>query len=90
MIAINKELYMSEAEIIAFIKHTNNKIDLILPDTKDDIMAGMTDSTRIGKLIKIQNLALDRIAFVFSQKNIPLQVKLISPLLFITIICRHS
>ncbi len=90
MIAINKELYMSEAEIIAFIQHTNNKIDLILPDTKDDIMAGMTDSTRIGKLIKIQNLALDRIAFVFSQKNIPLQVKLISPLLFITIICRHS
>jgi len=90
LIAINKELYMSEAEIIAFIQHTNNKIDLILPDTKDDIMAGMTDSTRIGKLIKIQNLALDRIAFVFSQKNIPLQVKLISPLLFITIICRHS
>ncbi|GAB6459345.1 hypothetical protein bcgnr5371_13320 [Bacillus cereus] len=83
-------MYISEAEIIEFIQHTNNKIDLILPDTKDDIMAGMTDSTIIGKLIKVQNLALDRIAFVFSQKNIPLRVKLISPLLFMTIICRHS
>ncbi len=90
MIAINKELYMSEAEIIAFIQHTNNKIDLKLPDTKDDIMPGMTDSTIIGKLIKIQKRVLDRIAFVFSQKNIPLQVKLISPILFITITCRYS
>ena len=83
-------IYISEAEIIAFIQHTNNKIDLILPDTKDDIMAGITDSTIIDKLIKIQNFALDRIAFVFSQKNIPLQVRLISPILFITIMCRHS
>ncbi len=73
-----------------FIQHINNKIDLIFPDTKDDIMAGTTDNTIIGKLIKIQNLALDKIAFVFNQKNIPLQVRLISPILFITIMCRHS
>ncbi|BCD29578.1 hypothetical protein BC30102_2614 [Bacillus cereus] len=76
--------------MIAFIQHTNNKIDLIFPDTKDDIMAGTTDNTIIGKLIKIQNRVLDRSAFVFSQKNIPLQVRLISPILFITIMCRHS
>lgn len=76
--------------MIVFIQHTNNKIDLIFPDTYNDTIAGTTDSTIMGRLIKIQNLVLDKIAFVFSQKNIPLHVKLISPFLFITIICRNS
>ena len=74
----------------AFIQHINNKIDLIFPDTYNDTIAGTTDSTIIGKLIKIQNLILDKIAFVFSQKNIPLNVKLTSPFLLMTKICRHS
>lgn len=53
-----------------FIQHINNKIDLIFPDTKNDIMAGTTDNTIIGKLIKTQNLVLDKTAFVFSPKNL--------------------
>lgn len=53
-------------------------------------MAGITVNPIKGKLIKSQNLVLDRIAFVLSQKNIPLKVKLISPFLFIVIIWRHS
>ncbi|MDW9210628.1 hypothetical protein BTTOUR_17980 [Bacillus thuringiensis serovar toumanoffi] len=61
-----------------FIQHINNKIDLIFPDTKNDIMAGTTDNTIIGKLIKTQNLVLDKTAFVFSQKKLLLNVKLIS------------
>ncbi|EOP10806.1 hypothetical protein KQ3_01835 [Bacillus cereus B5-2] len=73
-----------------FIQHINNKIDLIFPDTKKDIMAGTTDNAITGKLIKTQNLILDKVAFVFSQKNIPLNVKLISPFLLITKMCRHS
>lgn len=73
-----------------FIQHINNKINLIFPDTKNDIMAGTTDNTIIGKLIKIQNLVLDKTAFVFNQKNILLNVKLISPFLLITKMCRHS
>ncbi len=52
----------------AFIQHINNKIDLIFPDTKNDIMAGTTDNTIIGKLIKTQNLVLGKTAFVFNQK----------------------
>lgn len=52
-----------------FIQHINNKIDLIFPDTKNDIMAGTTDNTIIGKLIKTQNLVLDKTAFVFSPKS---------------------
>lgn len=51
-----------------FIQHINNKIDLIFPDTKNEIMAGTTDNTIIGKLIKTQNLVLDKTAFVFNQK----------------------
>ena len=62
-----------------FIQHINNKIDLIFPDTKNDIMAGTTDNTIIGKLIKTQNLVLDKTAFVFSPKIFLLNVKLISP-----------
>ncbi|AOM11180.1 hypothetical protein BTI247_27910 [Bacillus thuringiensis Bt18247] len=62
-----------------FIQHIYNKIDLIFPDTKNEIMAGTTDNTIIGKLIKIQNLVLDKTAFVFNQKNLLLNVKLISP-----------
>jgi hypothetical protein len=58
--------------------------DLISPDTKNEIIAGITDNTIKGKLIKTQNLFLERIAFVLSQKYRPLNVKLISPLLFIT------
>lgn len=73
-----------------FIQHINNKIDLIFPDTKNDIIAGTTDNTIIGKLIKTQNLFLDKTAFVFSQKNLLLNVKLISPFLFITKMCIHS
>lgn len=73
-----------------FIQHINNKIDLIFPDAKKDIMAGTTDNAITGKLIKTQNLILDKVAFVFSQKNIPLNVKLISPFLLITKMCRHS
>lgn len=73
-----------------FIQHINNKIDLIFPDTKNDIKAGTTDNTIIGKLIKTQNLFLDKTAFVFSQKNLLLNVKLISPFLLITKMCRHS
>lgn len=73
-----------------FIQHINNKIDLIFPDTKKDITAGTIDNTITGKLIKTQNLILDKVAFVFSQKNIPLNVKLISPFLLITKMCRHS
>lgn len=73
-----------------FIQHINNKIDLIFPDTKNDIMAGTTDNTIIGKLIKTQNLFLDKTAFVFSQKNLLLNVKLISPFLLITKMCIHS
>ncbi len=53
----------------AFIQHINNKIDLIFPDTKNDIMAGTTDNTIIGKLIKTQNLVLGKTAFVFNQKK---------------------
>lgn len=73
-----------------FIQHINNKIDLIFPDTKNDIIAGTTDNIIIGKLIKTQNLVLDKTAFVFNQKNLLLNVKLISPFLFITKMCRHS
>lgn len=73
-----------------FIQHINNKIDLIFPDTKNDIMAGTTDNAIIGKLIKTQNLVLDKTAFVFNQKNLLLNVKLISPCLLITKMCRHS
>lgn len=73
-----------------FIQHINNKIDLIFPDTKNDIMAGTTDNTIIGKLIKTQNLVLDKTAFVFNQKNLLLNVKLISSCLLITKMCRHS
>lgn len=73
-----------------FIQHINNKIDLIFPDTKNDIMAGTTDNTIIGKLIKTQNLVLDKTAFVFSPKNLLLNVKLISPFLLITKMCNHS
>lgn len=73
-----------------FIQHINNKIDLIFPDTKNDIMAGTTDNTIIGKLIKTQNLVLDKTTFVFNQKNLLLNVKLISPFLLITKMCRHS
>ena len=62
-----------------FNQHINNMIDLIFPDTKNDITAGTTDNTTMGRLIKIQNLILDKIAFVFNQKNIPLNVKLTSP-----------
>ncbi len=47
----------------------SNIYDLIFPDTKNDIMAGTTDNTIIGKLIKTQNLVLDKTAFVFSQKK---------------------
>jgi hypothetical protein len=47
-------------------------------------MKGTVDKTIKGKLIKIQNLALERMAFVLIQKNIPLKVRLISPFLFIT------
>lgn len=56
----------------------SNIYDLIFPDTKNDIMAGTTDNTIIGKLIKTQNLVLDKTAFVFSQKKLLLNVKLIS------------
>ncbi len=73
-----------------FNQHINNMIDLIFPDTKNDITAGTTDNTTMGRLIKIQNLILDKIAFVFNQKNIPLNVKLTSPFLLMTKICRHS
>nr|WP_309243091.1 hypothetical protein [Bacillus cereus group sp. BfR-BA-01309] len=38
------------------MQHTNNKIDLIFPDTKDDIMAGTTDNTIIGKLLNYSPL----------------------------------
>lgn len=75
---------ISAEEITEFIQHTNNKIDWIFPDTQNDIMPGTTDNTRKGKLIKTKNLDLDKIAFVCSQKNIPLNVKLISPFLFMT------
>lgn len=57
---------------------------LLSPDTKNEVIAGITDNTIKGKLIKTKNLFLERIAFVLSQKYIPLKVKLISPLLFIT------
>ncbi|KOP83898.1 hypothetical protein AMS60_02475 [Bacillus sp. FJAT-21945] len=75
---------ISEPEITAFIQLTNNKIDLISSDKKNDAMAGTTDKTMRGKLIKTQNLGFDRIALVCSQKNIPLNVKLMSPFLFMT------
>lgn len=55
-----------------FIQHINNKINLIFPDTKKEITAVNTNNTIIGKLIKTQSLILDKVAFVFSQKNIPL------------------
>jgi hypothetical protein len=76
---------ISEAEINKFIQLTNKKMDLIYSDTKNDAMTGTTDKAMKGRLIKTQNLGLDRTAFVCSQKNIPLNVKLMSPLLFITI-----
>ncbi|WP_342668511.1 hypothetical protein [Cytobacillus solani] len=68
----------------AFIQLTNNKIYLRSQDRKNDAMAGTTDKTMRGKLIKTQNLGLDRIAFVCSQKKMPLNVKLISPFLIMT------
>jgi hypothetical protein len=84
-IAIKNELMISEAEIKEFIQLTNKKIDLISSDTKNDTMKGTTDNAMKGKLIKNQNLGLDRIAFVCNQKNIPVNVKLMSPFLLITI-----
>jgi hypothetical protein len=83
-IAIKNELMMSEPEITVLIQLTNNKIDLRSPVKKHDTMAGTTDNARRGKLIKTQNLGLDRIVFVWSQKNMPLNVKLISPFLIMT------
>lgn len=85
LIAMKNELMISEAEIKEFIQLTNKKIDLISSDKKNDTMTGTTDKAMKGKLIKTQNLGLDRIAFVCSQKNIPLNVKLMSPFLLITI-----
>lgn len=79
LMAIKNELMMSEPEITAFIQLTNNKIDLRSPVKKHVAMAGTTDNTRRGKLIKSQNLGLDRNAFVWSQKKMPLNVKRISP-----------
>lgn len=82
--AINNEFMISEEEIIEFIQPINNKINLISPDTKNDIVTGTKDKAMNGRLIKIQNLILDNTAFVCIQKNVPLNVKLISPFLFIT------
>lgn len=84
--AIKNELMISEAEIKEFIQLTNKKIDLISPGKKNDTMKGTTDNAMKGKLIKNPNLGLDRIAFVCSQKNTPLNVKLMSPFLLTTII----
>ena len=82
--AIKNELIISEAEISVFIQLTNKKMDLRSPDKKNDTIKGTTDNPRKGKLIKSQNLGLDRMAFVCSQKKIPLNVKLMSPCLFMT------
>jgi len=84
LIAINNELIISEAEISVLIQLTNKKMDFISPDKKNDTIKGTTDNPRKGKLIKSQNLDLDRMAFVCSQKKIPLNVKLMSPFLFMT------
>lgn len=75
---------ISEAEIHKLIQLINNNTDLIFPDTYNETMAGTTDNAMRGRLIKIQNLILDKTAFVCSQKNVPRNVKLISPFLFIT------
>ena len=82
--AINNEFMISEEEINKFIQLINSKIDLIFPDTKNETITGITDNAMRGRLIKSQNLVLDKIAFVFIQKNAPWNVKLISPLLRIT------
>lgn len=66
--AINNEFMMSEEEIIKFIQLINNKIDFIFPDSKNEAMAGITDNTMKGRLIKSQNLILDKTAFVCIQK----------------------
>ncbi len=87
--AIKNELMISEAEMTALIQLTNTMIGLILLGTYKAIMAGITDNTIKGKLIKNQNLDLDKTALVFSQKN-PLKVKLISPFLFMVTICIYS
>lgn len=80
LVAINNELTISEPEINALIQLTNNKMDCKSLGVNNDMMAGTPDNTIKGEVIKNQNLVFDRTAFVCSQKNMPLKVKLISPL----------
>jgi len=88
--AIKKELIISAAEINKLIQLIINKVDLIFPDAKNENKAGTTDNTIKGKLIKIQNLVLDKMASVCSQKNTPRNVKLIFPFLFMTMMWSNS
>jgi len=71
-------------EIKVFIQLTNNKMLFISSDDTNDKMNGNIDNVTKGRLINTQNLALDKIASVCIQKNMPLNVKLISPFLIIT------
>jgi hypothetical protein len=53
--------------------------NFINPLINIEAKAGTIDTIISGRLMNHQNLFLDREAFVLSQKNMPLKVKLISP-----------
>lgn len=90
LMAIKMELIISDPEMNALIQLINNKMDWKSPEVNNDRAAGITVKTRKGEVIKNQNLVFDRIAFVCSQKKIPLNVKLISPFFLMIAICIDS
>ena len=65
---IKNEFTISEAEMIKLNQLINNKSALRSPVTKNEAIAGIHVKPIKGKLIKIQNLFLERTAFVWSQK----------------------
>lgn len=70
---------ISDDDMIMLNQQMYNMSDFINPLIYSVAIAGTIDNMISGRLMNNQNLFLDRGAFVLSQKNMPLKVKLISP-----------